>query len=78
MSEIETLKAELVKMRSELEFHKALFLTILRELPPSENSAGLMLKYGKAVSDLDLVDTDLSKKTPTTITQVLQLRGTRK
>ncbi|MFK3840952.1 hypothetical protein [Serratia sp. NPDC087055] len=78
MPEIETLKAELVKVRSELEFHKALFLTILRELPPSENSAGLMLKYGKAVSDLDLVDADLSKKTPTTITQVLQLRGTRK
>ncbi|MEQ6971134.1 hypothetical protein [Pectobacterium polaris] len=70
MSEIEELKSELDKIRSELDSHKALFLTILRELPPQKTSE-LFLKFGGAFGDLGLVETDPEKKSPVTVTQVL-------
>ncbi|UFT92859.1 hypothetical protein [Pectobacterium carotovorum] len=70
MSEIEEIKSELAKIRSELDSHKALFLTILRELPPQKTSE-LVLKFGGSFSDLGLVETDPEKKSPITVTQVL-------
>lgn len=77
MSEIEELKAELDEIKNELDLHKSLFLTILRELPPQKTSE-LLLKFGGAFGDLGLVETNPEKKSPVTITQVIRLIDKRK
>ncbi|EEU9148129.1 hypothetical protein ACRRCN_003274 [Escherichia coli] len=54
MSEIAELKEELAKVRAELHTHKALLLTILRDLPPQKDK--FLLRIGASVNDLNRPD----------------------
>ncbi len=72
MSEIDELKEELAKVRAELHTHKALLLTILRELPPQNGK--LLSNFGISFNDLN--DPDIQELN--TFTQILRLLNKRK
>ncbi|WNE06520.1 hypothetical protein [Escherichia coli] len=72
MSEIAELKEELAKVRAELHTHKALLLTILRDLPPQKDK--LFLRIGASVNDLNRPDIQELG----TLNQLLRLLNNRK